>query len=70
MIKARAGSLILLGLSEGNLGRLREGKPILVKGTDLGIEGGLEIAIMYGATEDDIILELQRSGIDLGGFVT
>lgn len=61
MLKAtmRNGRLVLLGLSELNIQKLKEGKPILVNGGDVGIPGK-EIVIMYGQTEQDIAKELEQ----------
>lgn len=63
MIKFRAGEngkLVGLGLSKMNLKKLKAGQPILVNGSDIGIEN--DILIMYGATEKDIIKDLQENG--------
>ncbi len=52
---------MLIGLSEGNISQLKEGKPAItqIPGTDT------EIAIMYGKTEGDIYKELKRGGIKM-----
>ena len=52
MIKARIGNRILLGLDKENVKRLKEGAPILIKGSDIGLE--LNILITYGDTLSDI----------------
>lgn len=56
--------MIFLGISEGNIERLKEGKPILLdSGGELELE--VAIAIAYGETEADIIDELhQATGMD------
>jgi hypothetical protein len=59
MIKMTAGKLLLLGLSEQNLMRLREGKPISFKLSELGVDSEVEICIMWGPTELDILRELK-----------
>ena len=61
MIKAKATikggrPLYLFGLSELNLQRLREGKPITIQLEPMGGVG--EILIMAGETEADIAREL------------
>lgn len=64
MIKFRAGKngkLVGLGLSKINLKKLKAGQPILVDGSEIGIEN--DILIMYGTTENDIIRELQKNGL-------
>jgi hypothetical protein len=43
--------LVLLGITEGNVGRLREGKPIHIHGEELNLPG-FEIWITLGADED------------------
>lgn len=66
MIKAkfhqRSGrALILLGLSEENLRRLREDQPILVRGADVEMPD-LDIAIVAGRTEEGITQMLKDAG--------
>lgn len=63
MIKATGGSedgrkFILLGLSEMNLGKLREGKPIHIYGAELGIPQ--DIIIFWGPTEDALAADLSQ----------
>ena len=63
MIKATGGSedgrrFVLLGLSEANLAKLREGKPIHVFGAELGI--GQDIIIFWDETEDAMAAEMSR----------
>ncbi len=64
MIKLRAGEAILLGLSEGNLRLLKQGRPILIQGEDVGLPG-VRIAIMYGETEAAIVAEIRSHGIQI-----
>ena len=57
MVKAGATNnegkpVVILGLSEGNLQRLRQGKPILVDLLPFGMDG--QAVITYGKTEADI----------------
>jgi hypothetical protein len=49
--------MILLGLSEGNLMRLREKKPIVINGEEMNLPG-LDIIICWGETEDALAKEL------------
>jgi len=64
MIKATGGSedgkrrFVLLGLSEMNIGKLREGKPIHIFGSELGIAH--DIIIMWGQTEDAMAEEITK----------
>ena len=60
MIKARAGDLIVFGLSRLNLEKLQEGKPIAFDGSEVGLDGN-RILIMFGETENDIAHELMRA---------
>jgi hypothetical protein len=46
------GNTYVLGLSEGNIVRLKQGKPIAVDLADLGGRG--RVLIMYGQTEQHI----------------
>ena len=63
MIKAGATDkygrpLVILGLSEGNLGELRKKKPILVDLEPFGLKG--QVVIMWGETEGAITQELAQ----------
>lgn len=66
MIRARGTTkdgrpLVLLGLSETNLVRWRQGQPINTSLAVLGLHA--EVVIVYGQTEDDIRRELVEAGI-------
>lgn len=52
VLKATAGDLLIFGLSDGNLQRLREGKPILIDLTQMGSTG--RVLIFHGKTEADL----------------
>ena len=52
MIKAVAGKKILLGLDKTNVKRLKQGQPIFIKGSDIGLEK--DIYILYGNSLKDI----------------
>lgn len=43
--------LLVLGITEGNVQRLREGKPIHVHGEEMGAPG-VEVVIVLGANEE------------------
>lgn len=62
MIKAKAatpdGYMYLIGLSDGNIERLRERKPIKFALRALGIEVDGDVVIVWGPTEEDIAMEL------------
>jgi hypothetical protein len=53
--------VILLGLEAENVKRLKEGKPILVLGADLGID--FDIYIVYGKTVKEIAAEHGLPGV-------
>lgn len=60
MIKANAGPLAIFGLSDINMQKLMEGKPIKIQMEDLGYTGDPRvIIIMYGKTEAALTQELQ-----------
>jgi hypothetical protein len=64
MIRARAGSLVLLGITRGNVERLMAGQPIRVSGDDPAIGlPGVTLCIMFGETEDAIAGELRAAGV-------
>jgi hypothetical protein len=50
MLKAKAGNTVFFGLSETNIVRLREGKPIKIDMYELGLFGS--VIIFYGETEE------------------
>ena len=54
-IRAHSGQpqLLLLGLSEMNIQRLKEGQPIYFDAKAFGYDGN--ICIVYGKTEQDIV---------------
>ena len=56
MIKAVSGKLILLGLDAENVKRLKDNKPIKIKGSDVSLDK--DIYIIYGETLEDIQKEL------------
>ncbi len=57
--------LLILGLSGENVTRLAAGEPIMIRGTELAAMGipAVELAIVYGRTEQDIIDELSARGL-------
>lgn len=52
-------TLVFLGLSHGNLDRLREGRPIRVEGAAVGLPG-VEIMIFSGETEHTMQREIAQ----------
>lgn len=44
---------LIIGLSEGNLGRLREGKPIIIHGEEWGQK--FDMMIFWGANEQAMV---------------
>jgi hypothetical protein len=56
MLKAYVGKLVIFGLSELNLQRLRDGKPIDIDLRPFGHE--LNVVIFYGKTEEDMRRDL------------
>jgi hypothetical protein len=64
VLKAKAGDLVILGVTRENIERLVEGKPILVNLDELGIPGK-SCVIMFGETPVDIITEIKKAGFDI-----
>ena len=63
--KTRNGNpLLLLGISGENVTRLAAGEPIHIPAADIAALGlpAVEIAIIYGRTEDAIAAELRGAG--------
>lgn len=57
MIKAKAGNTLIFGLSDMNITKLKEGKPIMVDLADLGTKG--RVIIFHAPTENDMKKALQ-----------
>jgi len=62
MIKGKANQengreLVILGISQENVTRLKEGKPIMVHGTEIKIP--VDIMIYYGATDQDLVKQMR-----------
>lgn len=55
--------LILMGLSEGNVERLKAGFPIKADLKSFGVDLPGKIAVIYGKTEADIEAELRKHGL-------
>src|SRR5882672_916000 len=55
--------IIIMGLSEGNIQRLKAGQPILAPINSFGVEQPGEIAIIYGSTEQAIADDLAKHGL-------
>lgn len=61
MLKAIAGSNLILGLSEKNLELLKTDKPIKFNLKDLGLQD-MNVIIFYGKTEQEL-MSLVKDGI-------
>lgn len=57
--------VIVLGISEENVRRLRLRQPIRVDLEDLGLPGQGIIVLMWGDTERSILIELETVGIKI-----
>lgn len=51
--------LVGFGISEGNIGKLREGKPIVVDLDEMIPGCKMEVLIFYGATEREMYEEIK-----------
>lgn len=51
--------LIGLGLSEGNIQRLKRGEPIHIHFEELNLPHPYELLVFYGATEEEMARELK-----------
>lgn len=61
--KADGTKLLILGLEEENVRRLRAGKPVFVEGAPLGVQA--DVILLYGKTSRDIIRELKKAGVTM-----
>jgi len=55
--------IIGIGITAANIEKLKEGKPILFKLSDLGLDWPGEVTIFYGETEEKITKELAEAGL-------
>jgi len=60
VLKAIAGSTVILGLSDENIILLKKGQPIVFDGCQIGLSGK-RVWIMYGETELSILNEIQEA---------
>lgn len=58
---------LLIGLTEENLTRLKDGKPIPISATELVVLGlpELVIGIVYGETEEELKSRIVEAGIEI-----
>lgn len=54
--------IVGFGLSNGNLDRLREDRPICVKGEEVGL-GAIDVVIFWGETEQAMYDRLRKEGL-------
>jgi hypothetical protein len=75
ILRNQAGQpIVLLGLSGENFTRMAAGEQVRVVVADLAatagysgdVGGAVEVLLMYGRTEADIIAELKAAGIRIG----
>lgn len=59
MLRARIDDLVVLGVDEENIKRLKEGKPIFIDLTSLGMTG--KVCIMYGETLKKVKEDLENA---------
>jgi len=57
--KLRDKRAFLIGLSHGNLDRLREDKPIVIDGSQIGL--GFDVLIFAGETEESMAQQLMAN---------
>jgi hypothetical protein len=67
MLKARAGDLVILGLSDENLKRLKAGQPIKFAGADLRLDGVQTVLIFNAPTEADMERLMREQGYVIPG---
>lgn len=64
MIKAKIGDLVLLGLEEENIKRLKDDQPIVLDLAVFGLEG--KLVLMYGETQAAVVEKLEAfTGVSL-----
>ena len=63
MLQARIGRMLVIGLSEDSIRRLRDGKFLGVPFRSFGLEVDGMVTIAWGETENDIEKKFRRLGI-------
>lgn len=58
MVKAKAGKLLIFGISEENVRRLKKDQPISIDLVEMQAQGMEHIVIFYGKTEDDLVRKM------------
>lgn len=56
--------VVLLGIDDRNIERLKQGMPIKLDGSQVGL-GEVDLAITYGKRLQDIVDDLARAGVDV-----
>ena len=59
--------LLMFGLSEMNIQKLKEDKPIFIDLKELGLEGG--VLIFYGETEEKMYADLLKQGVKIDNVI-
>ncbi len=62
MIKALKGNMIMLGLSDENIKRLRQDQPIKFNLRDLGLTD-MDVLIFHGKTEEAMTEMMKEAGL-------
>ena len=63
VVRDAVSPLLLLGLTDGNLRRLKNGQPIHIDMKAMGMDRPGRVGIIWGPTEADIEGELRRAGV-------
>jgi hypothetical protein len=59
--KTTAATVLILGLTRGNIDRLIAGRPMLLRSAShLAVPEGLEIYIHFGETHEDVQKEMEK----------
>lgn len=61
--------ILLIGLSEENITRLRKEQPIFQPMAGLGLKEEVNLAIVYGKTEEDMVKSVKEQAEKLGAKV-
>lgn len=61
-IRPDGRKLLILGLDQTNVERLKSGQPVLVEGGLMGLDVPIDVAIMYGETLDNVAKDLREMG--------
>lgn len=65
MLKAMAGNTLIIGITEGNVERMKDDKPVKFSLAEMGLDGSRvkEVVVFYGKDEQALFNQI-KPGVD------